>query len=168
MSDHIPDPTYFQIKDKTCCVDSCDGDLSQLCWQLRGGRDHLPYVYRGTERNHVKAIHYLHRIIMERVIGRPLLRSERIDHIDRNPLNNRRSNLRIANASQNAANAPKHRDGNNLYRGVYRRNNGRFSTKICVNRRVIQLGTYDTPEEARDVYQKAAELYHGEFANSGE
>lgn len=168
MSDHTPISIQLQNSDLAFIVDNDDCDLTQYHWRLQQNNTHLMYATRHRYARGKFNHEYAHRVIMERIVGRPLLRTERVDHIDRNPLNNKRDNLRIANASQNAANAPKHRDGSNLYRGVYRRNNGRFSTKICINRRIIQLGTYDTAEEARDVYQKAAEKYHGEFANSGE
>lgn len=166
MNNNTPTIVAFPVGDRTCYIDECDRDLSELRWYIDRGRKHLPYVARKVTRNYKQHHFSIHRLIMERVLGRKLVRGERIDHIDRNPLNNCRSNLRIANASQNAANAPKHRDGTNPYRGVYQRKNGRYSTKICVNRRVIQLGTYDTPEEAYETYKAAALKYHGEFART--
>jgi len=62
----------------------------------------------------------LHRLIMSRILGRPLQKKEYIDHINGNGLDNRRDNLRIATQSQNIANSKKARGKySSKYKGVY-------------------------------------------------
>ena len=59
----------------------------------------------------------LHRIIMQRVLGRRFPSSIFVDHIDRNPLNNTRENLRLATARQNAANRTRRTRDTGKYTG---------------------------------------------------
>lgn len=99
---------------------------------------------------------YMHRSIMH--IAERLTY---VDHIDGNTLNNRKSNLRVCTASQNAQNNSGWvRD---LPKGVYR-NKKKYMAQISVKGEMIHLGTYVTIEEATQTYNKAALMYFGEFA----
>jgi hypothetical protein len=83
------------------------------------------------------------------------------DHIDRDGLNNRRSNLRIATHSQNTINS---KTSGKLLRGV-RINGKRFVGQIMHNYRQIYLGTFDTEIEAHEAHvNKSIEIY-GEFVS---
>lgn len=84
----------------------------------------------------------------------------RIDHINHLRDDNRISNLRLADASANAANMP----ARSKPKGVYKRKNGRFSASIGVNYRHIHLGVFDTEQQAAAAYNEAATRHFGEFA----
>ena len=80
-----------------------------------------------------------------------------VDHANRNRLDNRKENIRIATYSQNSANVkPMSACG---YRGVSKFGN-RWSAKLCGKR----IGAFDYPEEAAKAYDKAAKERWGEFA----
>jgi len=123
----------------------------------------------------------LHRLIMSRVEGRELRRSERVDHKNHNGLDNRRENLRLASSSQNHANSRKARSSphgggvcTSKYKGVYRRAERlHLGWYVCIgscgpDSAVVTprtyLGRYPTEEEAAMVYDKAAIRLYGEFA----
>lgn len=90
---------------------------------------------------------------------------ESIDHIDGDKLNNRISNLREANRSQNNQNGKAAQRKHDLPRGVgISYPSGRFKASISLGNKRRHLGTFDTPEEAGEFYQLAADLLHGEFA----
>lgn len=88
-----------------------------------------------------------------------------VDHINRDPSDNRISNLRLATNLQNCANKRIYRNNTSGAKGVSQRSSGRWQAYIKVNYRRIHLGTFDTKEEARAAYQKAAHSAFGEFAN---
>lgn len=81
-----------------------------------------------------------------------------IDHKDTNRLNNKWSNLREATASENMRNRKVKSDNQTGVKGVCVAPNGKF-------RVYLQLGTFDTIEEAKRVYDEAALKLHGEFAH---
>jgi hypothetical protein len=87
-----------------------------------------------------------------------------IDHIDRNSLNNQRSNLRLCECWQNAVNR-RTRHGSSKFRGVYHEpDTDRWTAKITARRRRSCLGTFKTEVEAARAYNQAALTHHGEFA----
>ena len=49
-------------------------------------------------------------------------------------------------------------------RGVYETRQGRFMARLTVNRQTASLGTFDTPEAARAVYDHARKEAFGDFA----
>lgn len=90
----------------------------------------------------------------------------RIDHKDRNPLNNAYGNLREATASQNAANRTVDRRNKSGHKGVsFYKPSGKWVAHIRQNYRLESLGYFDTKEEAAEAYRTAALERFGEFAN---
>jgi hypothetical protein len=91
-----------------------------------------------------------------------------IDHIDRNKLNNSKSNLRLATNSQQGANRNIFKNNTSGYKGVTIKKTStgrlRYAARIKVNYENINLGNYDTAEEAAKAYDVAALQYFGEFA----
>lgn len=71
------------------------------------------------------------------------------DHINGNKLDNRRSNLRIVDASGSSQNVSGR--GRSRFRGVYPSRNGRWNAKVKFQGRYHCLGTFDTEEEAAAV-----------------
>lgn len=105
---------------------------------------------------------YLHRLIAARIWGQ-LPKGMFVDHIDGDPLNNRRQNLRLVTPAQNAANAAA-RGGASAHRGVHRGRGGRWVAQIARAGARLHLGTFDTEAEAAAAYDLAAADIHGEFA----
>lgn len=124
-------------------------EISQLLWALstRG------YVFRRRDKVNV----YLHHIVFG---GRPRLGV--VDHINRDQLDNRRSNLRAATQMENIWNAPckPERSG---YRGV-RKQGQRWIAQISIDGSKQYLGTFDSAELAAKAYDDAALRLRGEFA----
>lgn len=144
-------------------VDDEDYDyLSQWAWQ----NDNNKAVRRTACKNGIKEAILMHRVIAERM-GLNIENMD-IDHKDGNPLNDQRSNLRVATDSQNLANQ-KIRDYPkwSIYKGVYYHTSKRkWIAQIRVNRRNYHLGNYDIEEEAAKAYDRAARMWFGEFAKT--
>jgi hypothetical protein len=87
-----------------------------------------------------------------------------IDHRDLDKTNNRFSNLRQATRRQNTCNKSVQKNSKTGVRGVNRRDNGKFRAYVCVLGKRINVGQYDTIEEAQAAYVAAAREHHGEFA----
>lgn len=118
----------------------------------------LGYARRTNRERHTVN---LHRIILERMLGRPLSPREFVDHINRNKVDNRRENLRLATPSQNGGNSIPF--GSSGYKGVRATKYG-YMARICKDRKLHYLGTFDTPQDAHNAYKAAARKYFGEFA----
>ena len=107
----------------------------------------------------------MHRVILVRMLGRELVAGEQVDHIDHDPLNNRRENLRLATNSENQHNQPKYANNTSGYKGVsFREDRQKWLAQVAVNGKRIHLGYFDTPEAAAAAYDTAAQTLHGTFA----
>ena len=88
-----------------------------------------------------------------------------IDHIDGNPSNNKISNLREANQSQNGMNKKLHKNNNSGIKGVgWHKASKKWRARITINRIQHNLGLFDDKELAELVVMEARNKYHGEFA----
>lgn len=87
--------------------------------------------------------------------------AEEIDHINRDPSDNRLCNLREATRVQNNVNRTRTRV-RNLPRGV-ERNKKKFMARLRVGGITRHLGTFSTPEEAHEKYMDAARVVYGSY-----
>jgi hypothetical protein len=125
----------------------------------------------GTPKCIIVAIDYVsykaHRIVWKMLYGNPV--PDRIDHIDMNPFNNRASNMREANHSQNMQNRKVQRNNLCGIKGVtYVKVRSHLQTpwvaKININGRSTNLGYFQTKGLAAVAHAKAAMRYHGQFS----
>lgn len=112
----------------------------------------------------------MHRAIWEAHNG-PIPAGYEVDHIDRisrvgSLFDNRLENLRLATRPQNARNVKCHKDTASGLKGAYKSKSKSKPWRSCimVNGKYIDLGGYNTAEEAHAAYCKAAAELHGDFA----
>jgi hypothetical protein len=89
-----------------------------------------------------------------------------IDHINHNGLDNRKANLRLATAADNARNAryPK-ANTSSRYRGVwYNKQTRKWRAQILVDGKRKQIGYFEREMDAARAYDVAAKKFHGHFA----
>ncbi|MCC6596965.1 MAG: HNH endonuclease [Rhodanobacteraceae bacterium] len=104
-------------------------------------------------------------VLLHRFVAQPEAHEE-IDHRNRNKLDCRRANLRVATRAQNNANIPVRKDSTSGIKGVRQiRRTGRWQARITVNRRQIHLGIFNDKDAAVEAYANAARVAFGEFAN---
>jgi HNH endonuclease/AP2 domain len=97
-----------------------------------------------------------------------ILPDSKIDHKDRNGLNNKWSNLRLASDQQNQANRQRGINNTSGYKGVFwHKSSRKWCSAIMVNGKNKWLGTFISPEDAQVAYLAAAKMYFGEYANAG-
>ena len=142
-------------QNKVALIDDEDFDnLSKHNWYV-AKRGYGYYAQRMVKRKIVQ----MHRVILN------VNKDEQIDHINRNTLDNRRCNLRVANHSQNEWNRGKQKNNHSGYKGViYSGRDKIFTARIRVYSKLIHLGTFKDKKEAARAYNEAAKRYHGEFA----
>lgn len=152
-----PNVAFIPISQgKHALVDLVDVDLARYKWTVSNGR----YAMRRIERQGVYQRFFMHRIILERKLGRSLADGMVTDHINGDGFDNRRENLREATQLQNMRNLRLRRDNTSQYKGVRRLTASTWEARV--NERTI--GYYDTAESASFAYDKAALEEYGDFA----
>ena len=88
-----------------------------------------------------------------------------IDHINGNKVDNRISNLRLCNDSQNQRNVGKKKTARHSKHKGVDLHKGKWRARIRPGDGTrIELGHFATEEQAADAYREAAKKYHGEYA----
>ena len=123
-------------------------------------RDREVAMWRGGEKGKRRTI-----IMSRYIVNAP--KGLVVDHIDGNPLNNKRNNLRICTNQQNTFNQGlrKLKRKTSQFKGVYyRKNTKRWSAGITHNSKKHSLGCFDSEVDAARAYDKKAKELFGEFA----
>lgn len=135
---------YFDLEDYD--------KIKDYCW--REEIDHTNYHFLGTNINHK------HTIMSWLIVGKFY------DHIDRNPFNNKKDNLRKSNSSENARNRTVPSNNTSGIIGVHwSKYYNAWVAQIGFEGRRIWLGKFTEKEEAIRTRLKAELKYFGnEFA----
>ncbi len=113
------------------------------------------YVKRGKSKDN--EFTYLHTMLEKPEKGKT------VDHKDRNPLNNRRYNLRVCTQQQNSYN--RVRPKCNRYRGItWHKKLNKWQAQLMISGVQLFLGTFKNDEDAAKAYDRAALINQGEFA----
>lgn len=151
--------------EKKILIDDEDFELlSSYRWYLSKGTGDYSLIrshQKTKNSSSVKKV-LIHRIIMNPSTG------ESVDHINGDVFDNRRSNLRICNHSQNCKNRKKRKNSKNKYKGVYKRLRGSkvfYQAQVVSEGKLVYSGNFDSEDAAAIAYDLAAKSWHGEFAS---
>lgn len=91
--------------------------------------------------------------------------SNEIDHENRDPSDNRWSNLRCATRPQNEANKAAYSNNKSGFKGVsWNRQRQKWRAQICINGKNKLIGQFDRADDAHAAYAYIATQARGEFA----
>lgn len=141
-------------------VDLCR--VSKFTWFERNGyvMSYIKNIYYKPElNNHPNRIQHLSKFILN---ASP---NSIVDHKNRNRLDNRRKNLRIATRSQNQWNRSLQKNSTSGFKGVtWHKKDRKWHARIGINNQRIHLGGFKSKKEAFEAYKSAAAHLHGSFA----
>jgi len=135
--------------------------LSQWKWYF--DKHHSGIGGYALRKNKTKKI-WMHRAVAEHmgILGR-------VDHINRNKLDNRRCNLRLATASQDGANRGRRQKKTSKFRGVsWYKPTSCWRAQITTHSIVRHIGYFTDESEAAKAYNREALREFGPFATLNE
>lgn len=107
-------------------------------------------------------LYYAHRLAWLYVHGE--WPAHVVDHVNRNGLDNRINNLRMARQVENAANQKRRKDNESGCRGVsWCSHTQKWRAQLQHNKRFVNIGRFDTKEAARAAYLEAAKNAFGDY-----
>ena len=140
-------PFYFDLEDYD--------KIKDYCWH-----EDIDQTGHHTVRTRMKTINGWKNIRMHVFLGYKLC-----DHIDRNPLNNRKNNLRQATVEENARNHSKSKRNTSGFIGIsWDKRISKWNASIRVDKKHKNLGDFNDKEDAIKVRLEAETKYFGEFA----
>lgn len=148
---------YFINSDDYFIFDKEDyNKIKNFCWR-KSKKGYAETTVPIEEKSKYKKKYlFAHNLILEN-IG--------IDHINKNRLDNRKLNLRMASSSENGKNKKVYKTNTSGISGVvWNKKNKKWIAKICYNYKQKFLGSFNNLEDAIIARLKAEKEYYGEFA----
>lgn len=161
---------YIELQVHGGAKTKVDQDMGFLGDYLNWTDNKCGYVRASvTVRPKERIFVYLHRLVLE--LSGDKIDGKMVDHINGDTFDNRLCNLRPCNHSQNSANLHSPAKGSSGYRGVTICKGGHatgkpFNAHIAYMGRAINLGYFETAEQAYRVYCEAKAKLFGQFATS--
>ncbi len=151
---------------KVALVDDVDYDrlvaMGKWCINSKGYAVRFLHFKKPFGKRYREIIR-MHRVIMDCPDG------VFVDHINGNPLDNRKANLRICSNSENLRNRKIARNNSSGFKGVHWRKDVRkWRSRIALDNKQKHLGYFDCPLQAAHAYNQAAIQHYGEFARLNE
>jgi hypothetical protein len=141
---------------KKTCVDFADW-LRVCKFRWHTSKENCQIFYARTNLGKCKRGVRLHRLL----VGQNGLE---IDHENRDGLDNRRQNLRVATHGENMQNRDVSQSSVSGFKGVDGRKNGTWRARLTVERRTIHGGYFKDSVSAARRYDELALEHHGKFA----
>ena len=143
----LVDPEYFDR-------------LNSVKWYAQASREGFYALRHVRLENGRRGISSMHREVLGAVPG------EIVDHINRDRLDNRWKNLRVATEAQNRQNVGKHTDAQTSeFKGVcFNRQKKMFMARIGYDGEMHHIGYFVEAEDAARAYDREALIHFGEFA----
>lgn len=142
-------PFYFDLEDYE--------KVKQYTWH----RDKHNYLCADCFRNGINTTIKMHRLVLD------ILDDNRYDgdHIKHRNYDNRKSQLRKVNNSQNSMNTKTPKTNTSGYKGVcFDKSRNKYEAYIKINGKKKHLGRYENKEDANKARMEAEELYFGEYS----
>jgi hypothetical protein len=148
-------PIYNRKKELVCKtrIDKEDyPKIKQYLWNIMG----KGYIKSKIGEKHV----YLHRFVMNETDP-----TVKIDHINNDPLDNRKCNLRRVTMRENAFNRTKPKNTSSQYKGVsFNKQMNKYVSYIKLNGIKYQLGSFEKEKDAAKIYNDYAKLlFHSHY-----
>lgn len=138
-------------KGKFAIVDDSDYlAIGQMRWHYTGR-----YAARRIEGKIIMMHRYL--------LGGESLKD--VDHVNGDALDNRRKNIRFATPQENAWNSKAHKDSSSKFKGVsWDKVRKKWVAMLYLNKRLRNLGRFETQCQAASRYNDVAAVEFGNFA----
>ena len=104
------------------------------------------------------------RVALHRSLFEGIGKSDEVDHVNGDRLDNRKSNLRLCVRSQNNMNQCLRKDNTSGHKGVYwRSDSNKWRASISAFGKRLHLGSFQSKTDAIHAYAEAAKRMHGDF-----